>query len=311
MTPQASVIVPSYRGAVRLPQLLDAFAQQADGCPSFEVIVVIDGVDDGSVALIEAESRFPIRHILFPENRGRVAALNAGFEAACGEVLIRCDDDLVPAPDYIVQHLRQHEGRTVGVVGLYRNVYDTTPYAEAYGREMDRVFRTDAYRASPDLTWRYWAGNCSISRSTWNRIGAYDPDYRLYGWEDVDYGYRLHAAGIPVLLEQSLETTHRVAAVTTKERARRAAHAAGARRIFERKHPDHPLPSAVPGNGAWNSLVRVSSVTLARRPAVFGAAVDRIIAVMPRPIAKKLVALAVESSALAGYRNDEIVKEVF
>ena len=60
--------------------------------PIYDVTVesgtlVVDGVDDGSVALLEAESRFALRSIIFPENRGRVAALNAGFEAARGGVL--------------------------------------------------------------------------------------------------------------------------------------------------------------------------------------------------------------------------------
>ena len=86
--PVASIVVPSFRCADRLPQLLDSLAAQ-DAAPSFEVIVVVDGVDDGSVALLENESRLDARSIVFPENRGRVAALNAGFEAARGDVLIR------------------------------------------------------------------------------------------------------------------------------------------------------------------------------------------------------------------------------
>ncbi len=309
-TPIASLIIPSYRGAARLPALLDSLAAQ-ENAPAFEVIVVIDGVDDGSVTLLENETRLDVKPIVFPKNRGRVAALNAGFEASRGEILIRCDDDLVPAPNYIAQHVRAHQGREVAVIGLYRNVYDPTPYAEAYGVAMDAVFRADAYRTSPELIWRYWAGNCSVTRSTWETVGLYDAQYRLYGWEDIDYGYRIHEAGVPVILDPSLETTHRVAAVTTQERTRRAAHAASARRIFETKHPDHPLPNAVPGDGLWNLLVRASAKTVARWPARLGASVDRILPLVPKPVGTKLVALAVESSAVGGYTRTSSAKEVF
>ncbi|WP_341854304.1 glycosyltransferase [Brachybacterium sp. GPGPB12] len=166
--------------------------------------------------------------IVFPENRGRVAALNAGFEVARGDVLIRCDDDLLPAVDYVAAHVSAHQDGPGGVIGLYLNEYSTTPYAEVYGKDADQRFRRDAYNSASAVTWRYWAGNCSITREIWEAVGPYDSEYRLYGWEDVDYGYRIHAAGFEVHLAPELETPHRVAAVTTAVRSRRASHS-GAR----------------------------------------------------------------------------------
>lgn len=311
-TPIASIIVPSYRGARRLPALLDSFARQDGGTPAFEVIVVIDGVDDGSVALLAAEDRFPVCSIVFPENRGRVAALNAGFEAARGEVLIRCDDDLVPGDSYVAEHVAAHRDGDGGAIGLYLNQYDETAYSTVYGRAADKDFRASAYRAPEELRWRYWAGNCSITRAVWEKVGPYDPAYRLYGWEDVDYGYRIVRAGFPVTIAPSLETTHRVAAVTTESRARRAAHSGSARRIFEAEHGDAGLPSAIPPMSAWNLLVRASAVvTRAAGAARCGRAVDRIIRATPGVISRKLVALTVEGAALSGYRAPASAKEVF
>jgi len=308
----ASIVVPSYRGAARLPQLLDSLARQTPGTPPFEVIVVVDGIDDGSVEIVEREDRLDARVILFPANRGRVAALNAGFDAAQGEILIRCDDDLLPGPDYVVAHIDAHENGSRGVVGLYLNQYEPTAFAEAYGRSADTAFRRAAYQAPPDMTWRYWAGNCSVPRQVWETVGAYDPDYRLYGWEDVDYGFRIAAAGFPVDLVRRLETGHRVAAVTTEIRARRAAHSSAARRIFERKHGTDVLPSAVPSWSAWNLGVRaVSHLTTIIAPHRVGAAIDKLLPHVPRSIGHKLVALAVEGSALSGYRHPNRATEVF
>lgn len=308
--PVASIVVPSYRGVDRLPQLLDSLANQQDGTPSFEVIVVVDGVDDGSVALLENESRLDVRSIVFPENRGRVAALNAGFEAARGDVLIRCDDDLVPRPDYVSAHVNSHRDGPGGVIGLYLNEYSTTPYAEVYGKEADERFRRDAYSSAPAVVWRYWAGNCSITRAIWDSVGPYDSDYRLYGWEDVDYGYRIHEAGFEVRLAPELETPHRVAAVTTAVRARRASHSGAARRLFERKHPQAGLPNAIPEWSLWNALVRgLSRISL--EPAHLGSGVDFLLRFLPRGVGRKFVALSVESAALGGYRSPHTVKEKF
>lgn len=308
--PEAGIVVPSYRGAERLPVLFDALAAQTPSSPTFEVVVVIDGIDDGSVALVEAERRFPVRHVLFPENRGRVAALNAGFAESRARVLIRCDDDLVPGPDYVRGHVEAHRGAPCGVVGLYLNASPASRYREVYGRHADESLRAGAY-AEPSRAWRYWAGNCSLIRETWERIGPYDPRYRLYGWEDVDYGYRLHRAGIPVRLDPALETEHRVAAVTTAGRAQRAAHAGAARRLFEHLHGTAVLPPAVPPLSPWNALVRGASRVVGRDPRAWGSRVDRLLGLVPRPVATKLVALTVEAAGVAGYRAPDSAREVF
>ena len=76
----ASIIIPSRGGAKRLPRLLSALAAQDDR--DWEAIVVIDGDVDGSRQVVERYRHLPVRSTVFPENRGRVAALNAGFAAA-------------------------------------------------------------------------------------------------------------------------------------------------------------------------------------------------------------------------------------
>lgn len=313
LDPVASVVVPSYRGADRLPTLLDSLAGQRDGTPPFEVVVVIDGDDDGSLAIVEAENRFRVTAIMFPENRGRVAALNAGFAAAHGEVLIRCDDDLVPSEDYVFAHVSAHKVRDpVGVVGLYCNQMGDTPYADAYGKPADVKFRQEAYSAPEDIRWRYWAGNCSITRSTWDYIGAYDPDYRLYGWEDVDYGARLHEHGIRVALLPALETAHRVAADSARVRTSRAAQSAAARQIFERKHPDTNLPPMDLDFSLWNLAVRWSSAMVGLLGAGrAGAVVDSLLPLLPRPLRSRVVALVVEGSAHWGYHHASSAAETF
>ena len=302
----ASVIIPSRGGAQRLPALLSALAAQDD--PAWEAIVVIDGdVDDSASVVARYQRQLPVRSIVFAENRGRVAALNAGFEAAHGDVLIRCDDDLVPDPGYIRTHKAEHARQSCGAIGLYLNRLPDTPYALAYGRDADERFRRDAYAAAPDRSWRYWAGNCSITRQLWERVGPYDPAYRAYGWEDVDWGYRLSTLGYPVHLVPALETPHYVAAVTTRSRVLRAFHSGAARRLFESKHGTNILAGAVPPHeGAWNRLVHLVAVLGSRRALdLTSRCVDRSAVVLPRPVVGKLIALLVEGSAVAGYRRPD------
>lgn len=311
--PTASIIVPSYRGAARLPALLDSLAAQEPGGETFEVIVVIDGVDDASVAVVDAETRLAARSIVFPVNRGRVAALNAGFAAARGEVLIRCDDDLVVGPRFVAAHVAAHraaagtEAGAVGVVGPTRDVHEDSAYARVYGRRAATSSYRFALERSDADRWRLWAADCSITRATWERTGPYSAQYRAYGWEDVDYGYRLHAAGIPIALVPEAGAEHHGPARSARARALKSFDSGRARAVFDRRHPEAPLAPAAPGRGAWGAVVAAAARMLDRRSRVdrAGRMVDAAIRLAPRFLATKLVAALVEAAGVAGARTPE------
>ncbi|BCT77056.1 hypothetical protein SCMU_28980 [Sinomonas cyclohexanicum] len=301
--PTASVIVPSRGGARRLPVLFGALEGQ--DTDDFEVIVVADGDIDGTAAVVdEWSSRLPVRVIVFPENRGRSVALNTGAGAALGDVLIRADDDLEPSADYVSRHLDQHRQGDVGAIGIYLNQLPDTPYARSYGRAADIRFRSEALAAPRSMQWRYWAGNVSVAREVHERIGGYDERYRRYGWEDVDYGYRLHRGGVDVRIVPELSTTHHVAASTTTIRALRALHSGAARETFVGIHGEEALPSSAQTRGAWNRLVWAGAALATERSLrAYGGAVDAVASLLPARVAEKLVALGVESAGLAGIRN--------
>lgn len=297
--PSASIVVPTRGGAKRLPFLFDCLRAQTND--SWEAIVVVDGDVDDTASLLETVRReLPVTPIVFPENRGRSAALNAGFEAARGDIFIRCDDDLRPGSGYVAARLARHAGEPAGVIGLCRNVYPDTPYARAYGRDRDKRFRTDAYRTPTDRTWRLWGGNVSTTREVYNRIGPYDTAFRGYGWEDVDWGYRTYQAGFPVIVAPELETDHHIAATTTEVRVARAYSSGTARRTFNAKHKTGTSNDSTPRTGMWNRLVsriaRHDLAELQRRARMTDERLDR----MPRYLAEKQVSLLVEAAALSG-----------
>ncbi len=308
--PAASLVIPSYRGATRLEVLFAALrAQRFEG--DWEAVVVLDGLVDASDEVVHAAGEsLPVRLVCFEENRGRPAALNAGFAAAAGEVLVRCDDDLEPDPDYVANHVAAHEGpEPVGVVGLYRNVLPDTPYGRGYGASSDERFRADAYATPEEGRWRYWAGNVSVTRETFDRVGDYDVSFRAYGWEDIDWGYRLARLGIPVVLDAKLETRHHAANSSAAIRARRAFESGHAKAHFEAKHaladdrgPARPTVAQRIWGAAVGALARVGTAGRCER---WGGWVDRALPIVPDPVGEKLVALLVESGGMAGHRVGE------
>ena len=299
---QATIVIPSRGGAAKLPVLFESLSRQT--ASDWDAIVVLDGdIDDSAAVVDEWATRIPVRRITFPENRGRAAALSAGFDAATGEVLIRCDDDLELSPEHVAGHIAHHAGEPTGVVGMCIDVFPPrNTYAAVYGSAANEAIRAHAYTLPPEDTWRLWAANVSVTRATYDRVGPYDSSFREYGWEDVEWGYRLHKLGLPVLVAPALEARHHAAALSTSMRSCRAFSSGRARMHFESKHGSG-CPSAETDEraGAWNALVAALAGSIDERtlPRI-SAAADRLIPMLPRYLATKVVAVIVEASALAG-----------
>ena len=300
---KASIVIPSRGGAERLPRLLTALAAQTHH--DWEAIVVIDGDIDNSAAVVAQYSHLPVRSIAFPANRGRVSALNAGFAVATGEVLIRCDDDFEPTPGHVAAHVEPHEERVCGVVGLPVNVAPPSAYMRTYGFDADRRGHAAASAMEPDMRWRLWGGNVSVTRAVYDRVGGYDPRYRGYGWEDVDFGYRLHMLGVPIVIAEGAQARHHMAAVTTVIRTGRAMASGRARWTFDSIHgPGSSGPDGPGDSSAWNRTINQLAAGLTEnRSAHLAAVIDILLPMLPAPVARKVVAAVVEASSVVGYRR--------
>ncbi|HEY6899521.1 MAG TPA: glycosyltransferase family 2 protein [Puia sp.] len=99
-----SIVIPVYNEDESLPELCSWIERvvQANGL-SYEVILVDDGSTDRSWEVIqELRAANPcIKGIKFQRNYGKSAALNEGFKAARGEVVITMDADMQDSPDEI------------------------------------------------------------------------------------------------------------------------------------------------------------------------------------------------------------------
>lgn len=99
-----SIIVPLYNEEESLRELTDWIGRVcAENKFTYEVILVDDGSSDNSWKVIEGLSKKNqnLKGIRFRRNYGKSAALNKGFEAASGEIVITMDADLQDSPDEI------------------------------------------------------------------------------------------------------------------------------------------------------------------------------------------------------------------
>lgn len=129
MTPlNLSIVVPSFNEAESLPELT-AWIKKVCEKNNFlyEIIIVDDGSTDNSWLVTEQLSNENecIKAIKFRRNYGKSAALNEGFTAAEGEVVITMDADLQDSPDEIPELYRMiTEGGFDIVSGWKKKRYD-------------------------------------------------------------------------------------------------------------------------------------------------------------------------------------------
>jgi glycosyltransferase involved in cell wall biosynthesis len=267
---------------------------------------VVDGILDDTLAVAAAYAdRLPLRLFVSDEPRGTCHALNTGYAAAVGRVLIRCDDDLTPGPSMVERHVAWHpRGALRGVVGPTRDVFPNTPYARVYGRDANERSLERAYRRSPEELWINWAAHNSVTREGWDLVGGFD-DRFVYG-QDSELGWRLHRAGVDLYVDMALEIAHRGPTTSAAVRVPRAFVSGCSRQLFCLVHPEarHPVEQPI---GLLDRVWSAGTALLAR--AVRGRAgyrriggfIDRILPFVPVRIGSRLVAFGVESAGRSGF----------
>jgi len=99
-----SIVIALYNEQESLPELVRWIKEVLSGHSySYEIMLVDDGSNDHSWEVIEklAKENTAIKAIKFRKNYGKSAALNEGFAAVSGEVVITMDADLQDSPEEI------------------------------------------------------------------------------------------------------------------------------------------------------------------------------------------------------------------
>ena len=117
MIQKLSIVIPFYNEVDSLAELYTRVSRSADTCVSagqisdWELWLIDDGSTDGSAEIAErfTASDPRVGLVVFRKNRGKAAALQAGFSRASGDVIITMDADLQDDPDEIPRFLEQLE----------------------------------------------------------------------------------------------------------------------------------------------------------------------------------------------------------
>jgi len=231
--PRISVIVPTYNRCGMLRQTLESLAGQQFPSDEFEVIVADDGSSDDTAGMVRSFSGRLRLQYCFQEDQGyRVAAArNAGARLASSPILAFVDSGTLAGPDFVRGHLAAHaaghgQRAVVGYCYGYRPLDEmswlTAALAEVEPAQVVRRYGDDPSfadfrhsefaRADGDLgrlaaPWfLFWTVNCSVTADVFWEAGGFDENYRSWGGEDTELGYRLFRRGVPFAVSRDAWT---------------------------------------------------------------------------------------------------------
>jgi peptidoglycan/xylan/chitin deacetylase (PgdA/CDA1 family)/glycosyltransferase involved in cell wall biosynthesis len=191
---KVSVVITTFNRRTSLERCLKSLAQQSFPADQFEVIVVADGCNDGTVDFL---SSYVPRHgfqWLKQKNLGQPAAQNAGVSLSRGELVIFMDDDCVCDSRLISIHYEIHQGTekliVIGVMGLHAETRPGSLSAikgEQANADFERLSAGGIRRSDLML-----CANSSITRHAALEC-PFDPSYKRM--HDVEAGLRLWTKG--------------------------------------------------------------------------------------------------------------------
>ncbi|HTU71861.1 MAG TPA: glycosyltransferase family A protein [Candidatus Baltobacteraceae bacterium] len=196
---RATIQLCTYNRAPLLARVLDACFEQTFDAGAYEVVLVNDGsTDRTSEVIAQARERAVCRfEVIDQPNSGLAHGRNAGIARASGERIIFIDDDVLPLPNFVEEHLRSHA---------------RTPKAIVRGGAIN----VESFDELPPPLWNirhysgnyFWTTNVSLPLAAIRDIGGFNESFSEYGWEDIDVGLRLRFAGVRAVFNQRALVYH-------------------------------------------------------------------------------------------------------
>lgn len=175
--PQLSVVVPLYNEEDSVGPLVDAVRSALESAAPWELVLVDDGSRDGTadriVELAHADPR--IRLVRLARNYGQTQAMQAGFDAARGSMVVSMDGDLQNDPSDIPRLLQVLDAGNDLVAGYRLNRQDKLLARKVPSWVANRLIRLITGVSIRD-------NGCSLKayrRSTLDRMRLYSDMHRF------------------------------------------------------------------------------------------------------------------------------------
>jgi glycosyltransferase involved in cell wall biosynthesis len=223
---ELSVVIPTHNRAALLEGALGALApQEGRGSLDWEIVVVDNNSRDHTADVVDSMSKLtaiPVVYVFEPR-LGLSHARNRGINEARGSIIAFIDDDVLPAPDWIIQIVSAMDRwRAHGVGGRILPHWEAPPPDWLTQRQdlLDRLAIMDhadscvlsyPVRGRPQV----WGGNMAFRREIFEEIGGFDDargrvGTKLFRGEEVELVNRALGHGLRIVYDPALVVQHRI-----------------------------------------------------------------------------------------------------
>jgi glycosyltransferase involved in cell wall biosynthesis len=206
--PRVSVVIPTYRRRRSLERVLSGLEIQDYPHEGLEVLVVNDGGDDGTAEMVR-QKKLPFPLVFMEQdNKGPAAARNLGVEHARGTFLLFLDDDVVPSPGLVSEHLAAHGDRNNRVVigPMLGDGRERAPWLRWESARLAEQYRAMERGVFAPTPWQFYTGNASVRREHVLTAGGFDVRFRRA--EDIELGFRLERLGLEFVFHPRASGLH-------------------------------------------------------------------------------------------------------
>ena len=207
-----SVVIPTYNRKEKLEMVLDSLNKQTYPKNKFEVLVIDDGSKDGTEKMLDTfKPSFDLKYFK-SRKKGANAARNLGIKKARGEIVFFTGDDIILDKNLLKEHMKYHiKFEEIVIVGrtLPWPEFVETPFRK-FNKERSLIHYKKLKNQKNDLKGAHCfsAGNASLPRKIFLAVGLFDEDLAKYGWQDIEFGYRLEKKKIKRMFNENAIAYH-------------------------------------------------------------------------------------------------------
>jgi len=186
MQVKISVIVPTYKRPQLLVKCLEALDRQVFCRDDYEVIVVSDGPDELTEAIVTDAGFKQLSYLATPQKKGPAAARNIGWLKARGVLVAFTDDDCIPDTNWLQTIWQEYKGEEL-IAYTGKTVVPVSQSPTDYERNIANLEVAEFITA-----------NCACTKQALLKVGGFDERFSMAWREDSDLHFKFLKHNVPI-----------------------------------------------------------------------------------------------------------------